>query len=363
MDERKPDLVQVMERAGVEVPVRGGRPNVMARCPFHNDQGRPNMSVSAQSGLWYCFRCNRGGDVYDFQGGLLFGEAWNNRDPEMFREALGRLELLEVRSVAVKPPRAPKELSREIVQVLGLASRVYHLALMGEAGGAAREYLRSRRIDVPAMRRFRLGLAPPGALLGALAGYPAPLRQAAGLFLCLPGTLGRSARDGARELLAGRVIFPDVGRNGAVLHMIGRSQEEAAHLRYLSLSGLPKTIWGLGSTSRGQPVILTESVVDAINLRQMGFQGTAAGGTGIAGYLLPGLRRVPVLAILPQNDQAGVECVERWKRALPRARLLDHPFAGDEKDLNDQVRRHGLRRTAEVIRRSLAGAGIEIKAT
>lgn len=353
MDDRKPDLLHVMGQAGVVIAPREGRQNVMARCPFHRDAGRPNMSVNLRSGLFHCFRCNRGGDVYDFEGLLLFGDAWDNRNSEMFKEVLHRLEVEDIPIVDVKPQTPPRELTHEIAQVLALASRVYHLSLMGEAGKQARAYLRSRRIDQSAMRKFRIGYVTRSGLTGALAGYPPKLREAAeaaGLFV-------RNDRDELREWLIGRIVFPDVSRNGTVRHMIGRSTANSVSLKYLSLGGLPKVIWGLGDIHRRRPVILTESIIDAVNLRQMGFQGAAVNGTGIAGYLLPALRRIPILLLLPQNDPAGREAVSRWQERLPHARIIDHRFQQDEKDLNDQVVAYGLEETESLLRRSMESLG------
>lgn len=338
--------------AGVDLPSGTGPRNLMARCPFHNDHGRPNMSVSPNSGLWHCFRCGRGGDVYDFQGYLVYSDAWNNRDPGQFKEVLQRLGQLQVPQVRIRPPAPPKELSSEIVQVLALASRVYHLALLGKAGEGARNYLNIRRIDMAAVRRFRLGLASPGALLGALAGYPPRLREAAevaGLYL-------RNDEGTSRELLAGRLVFPDIDRRGRVLHMVGRSLEADAFIRYLSLCGLSKTIWGLADVKQSKPVILTESIIDAVNLRQMGFQGIAVNGTGIASHLLPKLRKVRDLFVLGQNDGAGIEAVNRWLDKLPNALLLEYPFNDGEKDLNDQVKHMGLKSIERAIRESLSQA-------
>ncbi len=131
--------------------------------------------------------------------------------------------------------------------------------------------------------------------------------------------------------------------------MVGRSPEADAFVRYLSLSGLPKTIWGLADVKPGRPVILTESIIDAVNLRQMGFQGVAVNGTGIARHLLPKLREVRHLCILGQNDEAGQTAVGRWLDKLPNAKLLAYPFMDGEKDLNDQVKRKGLNAVREVM--------------
>ena len=234
----------------------------------------------------------------------------------MFKQVLEILERYEVPKIEYRPAPRPKELNQDIVQVLTLAAHVYHLALMGRAGNRARTILKERRIDIEDMRRYRLGYASPGALVGALAGYPPSLRKAAeeaGLFIT-----GRD--DKPRELLARRIIFPDVMRNGSVQHMVGRSTDpnSKAAYKYFALSGLPRTIWGLGRASRTKPVILTESTPDAVNLLQMGFQGAAVGGTGIASYLIAHLSKFDVV-ILPQNDDRGREAVERWAELLPKA--------------------------------------------
>jgi DNA primase len=200
----------------------------------------------------------------------------------MFKEVLRRLNLETIPRQNVLPAPLPKALDARRVQVLELASRVYHLALMGETGKEARGVLGGRGIDVATLRRYRIGYAAPGALTVVLAGFPRELQtlaEEAGLF-----------HEG-REWLAGRIVFPDLNRNGAVLHMIGRAPKRDAPLRYLSLPGLPKTVWGANNLRRNQSVILTESIIDAVNLRQMGFQGMAVGGTSLAAHLAEQLNR------------------------------------------------------------------------
>jgi hypothetical protein len=126
----------------------------------------------------------------------------------------------------------------------------------------------------PALRRHLKEHILPGLAL-----YRVLLAEEAGLF------------HERHEWLQGRIVFPDLNRSGAVLHMIGRAPKRDAALRYLSLPGLPKTIWGLANLRRSQPVILTESIIDAVNLRQMGFQGMAVGGTSLAAHLAEQLNR------------------------------------------------------------------------
>lgn len=357
--DEKPDLLTVMQQAGVVFPRLEGRRSMTVRCPFHEDRGRPNLAVWPASGRWRCFRCDVGGDVFDFAGLLVYGASWNNRDKEMFKEVLRRLNIQNIPKQRLLPaPISAPRLEPRQIQVLELASRVYHLSLMSASGKAVREKLAERGLDGEALRRYRVGYAAPGALIGVMAGFPPELKQVVaetGLF------------HEAREWLAGRIIFPDVGRGGSVLHMIGRATGRQARLRYLGLPGLPKTIWGLDNARRSAPVILTESIIDAINLRQMGFQGVAVNGTGLALPLAEKLRRVPDLGILPQADEAGSEAVARWLELLPGARVLSDipwgkmPGGAPQKDLNDLWVAEGRKRAFQVIHTALGRAGFKIQ--
>ena len=39
--------------------------NHKGRCPFHKDD-TPSFMVNAEKGLWHCFGCGEGGDVFSF---------------------------------------------------------------------------------------------------------------------------------------------------------------------------------------------------------------------------------------------------------------------------------------------------------
>jgi DNA primase len=349
----KPDLLEVMRRAGVDLARVEGRRNGMARCAFHEDHGRPNMAVWTESARWRCFRCGIGGDVFDFVGFQIFGNNWNTRNGDMFREVLQKLDMDEIPKVKIQsgPPPVPKEVALEISHALGLASRVYHLALMSKIGEEAREYLKSRMISEDTMRSLRLGYATEGVLAGTLAGYPKKLRQAAeaaGLYHM------------EREWLQGRIIFPDISKKNIVKHMVGRDLKPDAKLRYLSLPGLPKTVYRLGYCSRKKPIILLESMMDTVNLWEMGYQGTGVNGTGLAYYLASALKRFPIIGILPQNDEAGMDAIERWKIELPHARILKIPYKKGEKDVNDLLRIYGKEETKKIIDEALKEVNIEI---
>lgn len=348
----KPDLLGIMRRWGVDVTnQRGYRATV--RCPFHDDSGRPNMTVFLDTQTFYCFRCNAGGDSFDMAGMLIFGEnVWNPRNAAMFKEMLERINVGgEIKYSESKPKNQDKSLASETVQVLGIVTKMYHLMLMGETGKEARRYLVGRGIDQATMRRLNLGFAAKGSLSTFMASFPDFLFEAAksaGLF------------HEEREWLRGRLIFPDIGRDGTVHGMTGRSLSKSKSWRYLDLPGLPKTIWGLRFVNRKMPAILLESLPDAVNLKQIGFQGLAVKSTGIASYLIPELKKIDFLALLPQSDEMGAEASKKWKTELPHARPLVIPYKRGEKDINDIFMNRGKEATRKLLTNAMGDAGFQI---
>jgi hypothetical protein len=58
------DILRVIETYTVN-PLRKAGNQWKVICPFHNDR-TPSLSVTPEKGLWRCFGCGEGGDVYDF---------------------------------------------------------------------------------------------------------------------------------------------------------------------------------------------------------------------------------------------------------------------------------------------------------
>jgi hypothetical protein len=56
-------LLDECRRMGMEFKKQGGE--LYAKCPFHNDGGRPNFRVNEAKGTWFCDVCGFGGSVVD----------------------------------------------------------------------------------------------------------------------------------------------------------------------------------------------------------------------------------------------------------------------------------------------------------
>lgn len=57
---------QTVEIISSYTPLKKRGKEYVGFCIFHNDRRNPNLHVNGEKGLWYCFGCNRGGNVFDF---------------------------------------------------------------------------------------------------------------------------------------------------------------------------------------------------------------------------------------------------------------------------------------------------------
>jgi DNA primase len=121
-------------------------------CPFHEEK-TPSFSVDAEKGLYYCFGCHRGGDVFKFVMEL---------DRLEFPETVERL----ARRFGVQlPPRSPeagrrRRESDRLRSLLEEAQRFYSDRLEGPDGAAARGELERRGFARATWGSYGFGFAP-----------------------------------------------------------------------------------------------------------------------------------------------------------------------------------------------------------
>lgn len=123
-----------------------GRGRWKGLCPFHQEK-TPSFYVDEEKGLFYCFGCKAGGDLFAFvqrAEGLDFPEA---------------LERLAEEAGVELPRRKAPERRRELLEVLALA-QTYFLEHL-HAHPEALAYLRKRGLTEESVARFGLGYAPP----------------------------------------------------------------------------------------------------------------------------------------------------------------------------------------------------------
>ena len=153
------DIVQVRSATDI-VAVIGEHTEIkrvgrqwMARCPMHGER-TPSLSVSAEKGVYYCFGCQRSGDVITFvreMDGLDFVSAV---------ERLASRAGISLRYTSPNEASAHKR-RRRLLEAVARARDFYHERLLkADDAGPARAYLRSRGYDGDIVRRYRVGWAP-----------------------------------------------------------------------------------------------------------------------------------------------------------------------------------------------------------
>src|SRR5213082_2061834 len=121
-------------------------------CPFHREK-TPSFTVDRGKGLFYCFGCGTGGDVFKF---LTLTERFTF--PEAVEHVAAR--------VGIDLPRRKTRSSREndrddLFEVIDDASQAFHQAL-GFPENAAARYLAERRVPKEIVTKYGFGYAPEG---------------------------------------------------------------------------------------------------------------------------------------------------------------------------------------------------------
>ena len=130
---------------------RSGR-SYSAVCPFHQEK-TPSLSLDPIRGLYHCFGCGKGGDVYTFvqeTQGLDFNEAV---------EFLARQSGIQIESDPGASRRRGEH--EELVEAVRQAVRFYQKTLRSSPdAGHARAYLRGRGLGAEAVDQYEIGYAP-----------------------------------------------------------------------------------------------------------------------------------------------------------------------------------------------------------
>src|SRR5437764_1333527 len=153
----KVDLVKVVQEY---VPLTKRNKDYWGLCPFHQEDS-PSFHVNPQRQSWYCFGCERHGDVFTF---VELIEKTDKR---------GALQLLAERAGVELQKLSPEQKERtdtrkRLMAMLKLAAQYYEYVLWSSpAGEPGRKLLLQRQVSEETARRFQLGYAPAGRGLAA----------------------------------------------------------------------------------------------------------------------------------------------------------------------------------------------------
>lgn len=334
------DLVELV--GAVTKVKRSGR-SYMAICPFHEEKS-PSLSLDPARGLYHCFGCQKGGDVFTFLSetqGLDFHEAV---------EELARRAGIQLQS----DPGADRRRGRRnaLHEAVRRAIEVYHRRLKtGPDAGPARAYLRSRGYDADVVDEYRIGYAPEqwDVLTKEL--------RAAGIDekkMIDAGLARRGPRGGVYDYFRGRVMFPihdlrgePVGFGGRILSGEGakyvNSPDSLIYNKSRLLYGLDRARPAIARSGRS---VVVEGYTDVIALHRSGVpEAVATCGTALTDEHFDLLRRFAERVVLAFDaDDAGTDAARRTSELEAPVRLdLDMrvavmPDGGDPADIVQEGR-------------------------
>lgn len=181
-------------------------------CPFHDDKN-PSLHVNEEKGVFHCFACGAGGDIFGFimrYNNLTFPEAVK----ELARRADIKLEKSPITTTTKN--RSKRDISFKINDFV---CSFYHKLLLGSK--EALEYLVGRGITLETIKEFQLGYAPDewDTLAKFLTAKNIPLSGAEKLGLVIK----RNSKDSHYDRFRNRIIFPIKDIDGRVVGLGGRT--------------------------------------------------------------------------------------------------------------------------------------------
>lgn len=341
------DIVDFVQQV---TPLKLAGKSYKGLCPFHREK-TPSFHVDRDKGLFYCFGCGTGGDVFKF---LTLTERFTF--PEAVEHVAGRVGI-----ELPKRRRSQRENEKDdLLEVMDDASEAFHQALEWRPN-AADDYLAQRGVAKEIIKKYGFGFAPDSwdYIYRRLTQKHGEKRlEAAGLIQ------PRKTGNGYYDRFRNRLIIPIHSDTGTILGFGGRSLD-GSDPKYLNspeseLFNKSRLLYNLHRSKdamrRIDRAILVEGYFDAIAIDHAGVPGVVASmgtslTTGQASVLRRYTRRV---VIAYDGDDAGRNATLRAAPILLSAGL--HVEALDlhgEKDPDSLVQKHGTDRFLEVLSNAL----------
>lgn len=343
------DRADILEVIGEHVVLRRTGRNYVGLCPFHGER-TPSFNVNPQRGIYRCFGCGKGGDVFSFLMEHLhigFGEALR-----MLADRYG----VKIETMVESDERTA------LREAVTLAQQYFQERLQSPQAKGARDYLERRGLPSEVWERFGLGFALPewDALYKHLKakGLSDEVMEKAGL--SKPGS------HGFIDQFRGRVTFPIKSEMGKVLGFGARAMSDDGP-KYLNspetaIFQKGRILYGLDLAKsvikeKGR-ALLVEGYMDVITSHLHGYKETV----GVLGTALTPvqarslLRYAQHVVVAYDSDAAGKQAAQRGIQTLEEVTrglglevsILELP----NKDPDEFLRAHGSEPFEQLIMQS-----------
>lgn len=297
------DIVEVISSY---IPLKPAGKNYRALCPFHKEK-TPSFTVSPEKGLFHCFGCGVGGNVFTFlmrYEGISFYEALKS--------------LAERYGIPIEEVEGVQEKLEPYFEINRMANEIFRMKLLHpREGKVARDYLLKRSVAPKSWELYGLGYAPDqwDLLSGFFEQKGKDLLLVEEVGLIIRGTKGYYDR------FRGRIIFPIEDIRGRILGFGGRILGEGEP-KYLNSPDSPifkkgECLYGLKQARdhiiQKREAVIVEGYFDVISLAQSGLRNVVAPlGTALTEVQLRILKPlVNKVLLLFDGDQAGRKAAMR----------------------------------------------------
>lgn len=313
-----------------------------ALCPFHGEK-TPSFYVDPSTGLYYCFGCQQGGDVFTF---LMNIEGWNFVETLRFLADEYNVELVQSN---VKYSRTDK-----LFKVNNMVLDFYIGQLQESNGKVALQYLQRRGFTLDTINEAQLGYACNGwaNLVNYFRQQKIPLKIAyeIGLLSVSNNTANSEVR--YYDKFRNRIIFPIRDILGRIVgfggRTIGDGQPKYLNSPETTLYHKSKSLYGIykakSSIKDSKVAIIMEGYIDVLAAWQAGVTNAIATlGTSFTIEQAKLLKRYAETCVLCYDgDKAGLKATQKAVSMLRQVnmdvKVISLP---DSLDPDDYIKKFG----------------------
>ncbi len=311
--------INIVDVIGEYVQLKPSGKNFKGLCPFHSEK-TPSFTVSPDRGIFHCFGCGIGGNVFNFLmkfKGIGFPEAvkllGDRVGVSVHTETVEGAERLRVTDV--------------LYTILQETAVFYQKTLFSSAGTYARQYLKKRSLTEQTIRDFHIGYAPDSwdSALVAMQRRGFTTAQIEEVGIIVRNKRGTGFYDRFRK----RIMFPIQDSIGRFIGFGGRilKAEQQDVPKYINtnenrLFHKGAHLYGFyqaeNSIRKEGGAFITEGYIDVIRMHEQGFTNTLAPlGTALTDQQIALiLRYTSTVYLVFDSDRAGMNA------ALKSASLL-----------------------------------------
>ncbi len=310
------EKINIVDLIQEYLPLKKAGVNFKAPCPFHEER-TPSFVVSPERGIWHCFGCDKGGDIFKFimeKEGMGFTDA---------------LELLAQKAgITLKKTRKESEVNSRLYEANSKTAQFYNYLLTEHnLGKKALGYLHKRGLTDETIKLFNLGYAP--ASWESLSHF-LKTRHFTDSELINAG-LAVPSKNRSYDRFRGRVMFPLVDVRSRVIGFAGRILDKGEP-KYINTPQTPvfdkgRLLFGLNLSKseikQKKEAILVEGEMDMITSYQAGVKHVVASkGTALTEFQTDLLKKyTDTLLLCFDSDLAGDAAMRRGMEIAQKSGL------------------------------------------